>query len=225
MTTNENQSFNEELKLENSDYAMNIEFNKETPLKNWSKAESTATTKGFRKKNVVRPKTGKVKEDVEKDFALALDLVNKYKKNKNWINEEIREENRRLELIEETSKPPVKAPSVDPILSIEMRHALIDQKRKQREKEKIERAAKPLSIPMSKGKNVVVINPPKNNSVQSKVISDPILMKQIREINNKRVAIEHDNRMIAEEVKEINIAVKLQTEVIHHSSLGIKAIG
>ena len=124
-------------------------------------------------------------ENIEEDHAIALQLVNNYRRNPNSIKDEIREQNRKLELIEGGYKPTPKAPLVDPRVAIEMRHAKIDQKRKQRQNEK---------------------------PVKSKV-DDVIFTKQIKEIAEKRIAVENDSKRIAEEVKKINEAVKLQAEV------------
>ena len=188
-------------------FMMNSEFAREANqlLRNWAKVESESESikqkithskptpvsflpseKPIGKKNNIK------KENPEDDFALAFGLLDKYRKNRNMINEEIREQNHKLDLIENTSKPQPKASLVDPALVIEMRHAKVEQKRKQRQKEKVlnpTNKTKENNIPPVKK---VIQNPVK------KQIPDPIFTKQLKEISEKRVTLENDSKKIAE---------------------------
>ena len=59
-------------------------------------------------------------------------LMDRFKKNRNMINEEIHETNFKYELLTEKPKPVVKPPEVDLQLVMDLRHAQVDQKRAQR---------------------------------------------------------------------------------------------
>jgi len=231
-------------------------------LKNWAKVESESeqikqkVTHQKTKPSAFlpnpaaggRPKTGKPKNkiqenDKEEDFKLALEMVGKFRKNRNMINEEIYEENRKLELVTDTSKPIVKPALVDPSLTIEMRHAKVDQMRKQREKDKVEREkinvikenvnANPdifskstmsnfseiYSTSSSLKKSVEISSKQKINFTKPlpqalpPINEDPLFVQQVKEIRDKRVALENDSKRIAEESRRISESVRQQAEV------------
>eukprot|EP00826_Nyctotherus_ovalis_P019499 TRINITY_DN16012_c0_g1_i1.p1 TRINITY_DN16012_c0_g1~~TRINITY_DN16012_c0_g1_i1.p1 ORF type:complete len:231 (-),score=72.93 TRINITY_DN16012_c0_g1_i1:715-1407(-) len=187
-------------------------------LKNWAKVECESESIKQRvtnakpaasflpsgKKNLRRSK-----ENAEEDHAIALQLVNNYRKNPNMIRDEIREQSRKLEMIEGEYKPAPKAPLVDPRVAIELRHAKVEQKRKQRQNEK---PIKNKEMPQAK-KTTRDVKP------------DIDFAEQIKEIAEKRAAVENDSKRIAEEVKRINEAVRLQAEVILETRVGIQAAG
>ena len=68
-------------------------------------------------------------EEIEEDYKIAYDCLNKYKKNPNAINEEIKKYSKvtNPEIIKKVSKPPI-----DPLITMEIRHAKVNKQREQR---------------------------------------------------------------------------------------------
>ncbi len=151
-------------------------------------------------------------------------MLDKYRKNRNMISEEIQEEKHKLDLIEDSGKPVVKTPAVDPLLAIELRHAKLEAKRKER----IEKAATKPPENLKENRRSSEANriraeckPTKPAEVRTSISAgrkDQEFNEQIRELHDKRRVLEEDSKKIAEEVKMITESVKQQAEVKRNRS-------
>ena len=84
--------------------------------------------------NQVISKIKKEEEGETEDVVLAFQLLNKYKKDKNFIERDIKEQKRQTKLIVREDEPEKKKyqPRFDPVLTQEERHRQIAEKREQR---------------------------------------------------------------------------------------------
>jgi len=136
-------------------------------------------------------------------------LLSKYKKDRNMINEELYQEKLKYELLDTNNvKKTVKAPAVDPILAMDMRHAKVDLKREQRIKDKNDKIKNEKEVCATQKENKMA-NKVMMQSIDTKGCSDVEDQEKIKE---KRIEIEADTKKLSEDVKMIAENVKQKAE-------------
>lgn len=86
-------------------------------------------------------------QETTEDFQIALDLLNRYKKDKNFIQRDDEEFKKKNEMLSEVVKSEPKGKVLNPALVQEERHREIQEKRKQR----IERQSSQSAVDKVKG--------------------------------------------------------------------------